>query len=45
MRKYETIFIMDPDLTDEESQVTLEKIKGIITQGNGEIMKIGVRES
>ncbi len=40
MRKYETIFIMDPDLTDEQSQSTIEKIKGVITQGRGEILKL-----
>lgn len=40
MRKYETIFIMDPDLTYEQSQSTIEKIKGVITQGHGEILKL-----
>jgi len=40
MRKYETIFIMDPDLTEEQSQSTIEKIRGIITQGQGEIIKL-----
>ena len=40
MRKYETIFILDPDLEEEQAQSTVEKIKGIITQGNGEILKV-----
>jgi small subunit ribosomal protein S6 len=40
MRKYETIFILDPDLEEEQVQPALEKIKGIITQGNGEILKV-----
>ena len=40
MRKYETIFILDPDLEEEQTQSTLEKVKGIITQTNGEILKV-----
>jgi len=39
MRKYETIFIMDPDLEEGQTQSTVEKVKGIITQGDGEILK------
>jgi small subunit ribosomal protein S6 len=40
MRRYETIFILDPDLEDELTQSTIEKVKGIITQANGEIIKV-----
>jgi len=40
MRKYETIFILDPDLEDEQAQSTIEKVKGIITQSNGGILKV-----
>ncbi len=40
MKKYETIFILDPDLEDEKIQSTVEKVKGIITQANGEILKV-----
>jgi small subunit ribosomal protein S6 len=41
MKKYETIFIMDPDLDDEQTQAAMEKIKGIITQVEGaELSKI-----
>jgi small subunit ribosomal protein S6 len=40
MRKYETIFILDPDLEEEQTQSVIEKIKGIITQTNGEILKV-----
>ena len=40
MRKYETIFILDPDLEEEKAQAAIEKVKGIITQTNGEILKI-----
>jgi len=38
-RKYESIFILDPDLEEEQSLSAIEKIKGILTQGNGEILK------
>ncbi|MCX8116346.1 MAG: 30S ribosomal protein S6 [Desulfobacterota bacterium] len=39
-RKYETIFILDPDIEEEVAQSALEKIKGVITQGSGEILKV-----
>lgn len=39
MRKYESIFILDPDLDEEQFQAAIEKIKGIIAQGSGEILK------
>ncbi len=40
MRKYETIFILDPDLEEEQTLSVIEKVKGIIAQANGEILKI-----
>jgi small subunit ribosomal protein S6 len=40
MRKYETIFILNPDLDEEQTKTTIEKVKGIITQTNGEILKV-----
>jgi small subunit ribosomal protein S6 len=40
MRKYETIFVLDPDLEEAQVQGTLEKVRGIITQGDGEILKV-----
>jgi small subunit ribosomal protein S6 len=40
MRKYETIFILDPDLEEEQAKSAIEKVKGIITQTNGDILKI-----
>jgi small subunit ribosomal protein S6 len=39
MKRYETIFILDPDLEEEQTQSTIEKVKGIISQNNGEILK------
>jgi len=36
MRRYETIFILDPDLEEEQNPIGTEKVKGIITQANEE---------
>jgi small subunit ribosomal protein S6 len=40
MKKYETIFILDPDLEETQTQSAIEKVKGIISQNNGEILKV-----
>jgi small subunit ribosomal protein S6 len=40
MKKYETIFILNPDLEEEQTQSAIEKVKGIISQNNGEILKV-----
>jgi small subunit ribosomal protein S6 len=40
MKKYETIFILDPDLEEGQTQSAVEKVKGIISQNNGEILKV-----
>jgi small subunit ribosomal protein S6 len=40
MNNYESIFIMDPDLEEAQAQATIEKVKGIITQNKGEIVKV-----
>jgi small subunit ribosomal protein S6 len=40
MKKYETIFILDPDLEDEKILSTVERLKGIVTQASGEIIKV-----
>jgi small subunit ribosomal protein S6 len=40
MKKYETIFILDANLEEEQAQAALEKVKGIITQASGEILKV-----
>jgi small subunit ribosomal protein S6 len=47
MRKYETLCILNPDLDEGQTQSALEKIKGIITQTAGTILKFedwGVRK-
>ena len=38
MNAYETIFIVKPSLTDEEIAKVIEKIKGIIQRGAGEVV-------
>ena len=40
MKKYETIFVLDPDLEEAQAQSAIEKAKGIITQASGEILKV-----
>ena len=35
MRKYETVFISDPDLSDQAREELFERIKNIIDKGNG----------
>jgi small subunit ribosomal protein S6 len=47
MRKYETLCILNPDLDEGQTQSAIEKIKGIIAQGEGTILKFedwGVRK-
>ncbi len=39
MRKYETISILDPDLEEQAAQSVIEKIKSIIDQNAGTILK------
>ena len=38
MRKYETFFIVDPDLTDEVNTAIDEKIQGVVTSNGGSIV-------
>jgi small subunit ribosomal protein S6 len=38
MRKYETFFIVDPDLPDETNSVVDSKIQSIITSNGGEVL-------
>jgi len=47
MRYYETMFIVDPDRTEEEINALLERIKKIIVSRGGEIFKednFGIRK-
>jgi small subunit ribosomal protein S6 len=38
MRKYETFFIVDPDLTDEVNAVIDEKIKNVVSSNGGSVL-------
>lgn len=40
MGKYETIFILNPELTEEDKKTALEKVSGIVQSHKGEILKI-----
>ena len=40
MRKYETILIANPDLSEEERQPLLEKLENLISQGQGFLVKL-----
>jgi len=40
MRKYETIFIINPDLSEEDTGGVIEKVKGIIESLHGEVLKV-----
>jgi len=39
MRKYETFFIVDPDLTDEVNAVIDEKLKNIVSANGGSVLE------
>ncbi|MCU0589406.1 MAG: 30S ribosomal protein S6 [Syntrophobacteraceae bacterium] len=39
MRKYETFFIVDPDLTDEVNSVIDEKLKNVISNNGGSVLE------
>lgn len=40
MRKYETIFILDPSLDEESVKTNVEKFKDVIQNGGGEIENV-----
>ena len=40
MRKYEIIFIAQPDLDEENLNSVIEKIKGLITDDKGEVVSV-----
>ena len=40
MREYELVFIIHPDLDENAVTETIEKVKGWITEGSGQITKI-----
>lgn len=40
MKKYETLFIIMPNLTEEEVKATIEKTRSVIEKGNGVIENV-----
>ncbi|MBE3554035.1 MAG: 30S ribosomal protein S6 [Thermicanus sp.] len=40
MRNYEILFILRPDLTEEEVEASREKVKSIISDNGGEVTKL-----
>ena len=47
MRKYETIFIVNPDLNEDDRKDLIEKVKAIIDSHQGETLKVdewGIRK-
>jgi len=40
MRNYETTFILNPNLAEEQENAVVDKISSIITSANGEIVEI-----
>lgn len=40
MRNYETTFILNPNLTEEQETAVVEKISSIITSASGEIVEL-----
>ncbi len=42
MPTYECVFILNPQLTDEQTTETIEQIKSLIGQHQGEVMKVDI---
>ncbi|WP_320040376.1 30S ribosomal protein S6 [uncultured Desulfobacter sp.] len=40
MRKYETVFIADPDMSDQAREELLERVRGIIERENGILLNV-----
>ncbi len=40
MRKYETIFILNPEISEEEVNSTVDKVKAIIEKSNGVVENV-----
>lgn len=40
MRKYETIFILNPEISEEEVNTTVDKVKSIIEKSNGVVENV-----
>ena len=42
MRNYETMFVLHPDLDEEQTQASIDKYSAIITGGGGEVTKVEI---
>ena len=40
MKKYESLYVIVPELNEEETQSVIDKFNGIITANGGEIVKV-----
>jgi small subunit ribosomal protein S6 len=40
MRKYETVFVINPELNEDESKAIIEKVRDLIKNLQGEVLKI-----
>lgn len=40
LKYYETFYLLNPDMNEEQREAVLEKIKGIITEEKGEIVSV-----
>lgn len=40
MRNYEAMYVLHPELTEEQVQASIEKYSAIITGGGGEVTKV-----
>ena len=41
MRHYEAMYIVDPDVSDEDLEAVIEKYKKVITDGGGDVTEAG----
>ncbi|MFH1453917.1 MAG: 30S ribosomal protein S6 [Armatimonadota bacterium] len=40
MRGYETTFILNPNLTEEQENAVLDKLSNVVTSGSGEVVEV-----
>ncbi|MBO8168645.1 MAG: 30S ribosomal protein S6 [Thermoanaerobacteraceae bacterium] len=40
MRAYECLYLVRPDIEEEDLKALVERFKGVITKGNGEVEKV-----
>ena len=40
MKKYETMFVVRPDMTEEESKAVVERVQNVITENGGNVEEV-----